>query len=90
MKHCAPRDPQRVPKPKYEATALCSHQSIGYPNSTNGQYHHTTALLTGEVTSETLMLQPRYVCHDMFLVDSLLKNSNFLGSLLFVSDECRT
>jgi hypothetical protein len=32
------RDPQKVSKPKYEATALCSHRSIGYPNPTNGQY----------------------------------------------------
>jgi hypothetical protein len=31
------RDPEnfKVPKPKYEATVLCSHRSIGYPNSTN-------------------------------------------------------
>ena len=31
------RDPEncKVSKPKYEATALCSHRSIGYPNSTN-------------------------------------------------------
>ena len=34
MKYCPRRDPQKVPKPKYEATALCSHQSIGYPNPT--------------------------------------------------------
>ena len=32
------RDPQKVSRPKYEATALCSHRSIGYPNPTNGQY----------------------------------------------------
>jgi hypothetical protein len=35
-----PRDPEncKVPKPKYEAAALHEHLSIGYPNSTNGQY----------------------------------------------------
>jgi hypothetical protein len=34
------RDPEncKVSKPEYEATALCSHRSVGYPNSTNGQY----------------------------------------------------
>ena len=45
------RDPQKVSKPKYEATALYSHRSIGYPNPTNGQYtpyfrHHTTAVVS--------------------------------------------
>ena len=34
----APHDPQQVSKPKYEATALHARSSIGYPNSTNGQY----------------------------------------------------
>ena len=34
MKYCPRRDPQKVSKPEYEATALCLHQSIniGYPN----------------------------------------------------------
>jgi hypothetical protein len=29
-KQCAPRDPQRVPKPKYEATALHDMQASRY------------------------------------------------------------
>ena len=33
-----PRDPQQVPKPKYEATAFKARSSIGYPNTTSGQY----------------------------------------------------
>jgi hypothetical protein len=38
------QDPQKVPKPKYEATVLHSHPKIGYPKSTNGQYtlYHST------------------------------------------------
>ena len=43
------QDPQKVPNPKYEATVLHSHPSIGYSNSTNGQYtlnHCTTTALS--------------------------------------------
>ena len=36
MKYCPLRYLFKVSKPKYEATALHSHPSIGYPNSTNG------------------------------------------------------
>ena len=43
MKYCPRRDPQKVSKPKYEATALCSHQSIGYPNQ--NETKHRTSLL---------------------------------------------
>ena len=50
MKHCAPRDPQRVPKPKYETTAQQARLNIGYPNSATGSMYNRTALLTGEVT----------------------------------------
>ena len=47
------QDPQKVPKPKYEATVLNSHPSVGYPNSINGQYTLCTiALLSGEATSK--------------------------------------
>ena len=53
MKHCAPRDPQRVPKPKYEATARQARLNIGYPNSTTGSMYNRTALLTGEATPQT-------------------------------------
>jgi hypothetical protein len=35
-----PERPTKVSKPKYEATALCSHQSIGYPNSFVSRYVH--------------------------------------------------
>ena len=38
MKYCPRRDPQKVPKPEYEATALCSHQSTGYPNPTKSGF----------------------------------------------------
>jgi hypothetical protein len=52
MKHCALRDPQRVPKPKYEATARQVRLTIGYPNSTTGNMDNGTALLSGEATNE--------------------------------------
>ena len=52
MKHCAPGDPQRAPKPKYEATARQVHLNIGYPNSTTGSMYNGTALLSGEATDE--------------------------------------
>jgi hypothetical protein len=75
MKHCAPRDPQRVPKPKYEATARQVRLTIGYPNSTTGSMDNGTAFLSGEAIDE---VRPRYVSryrpkhnasinyHDMF------------------------
>jgi hypothetical protein len=50
MKHCAPRDPQGVPKPKYEATAQQVRLNIGYPNSTTGSMYNKTALLNGEAS----------------------------------------
>ena len=48
------RDPEncKVPKPKYEAAVLHEHLSIGYPNSSTGSMHNSTALLTGEATNE--------------------------------------
>ena len=52
MKHCALRDPQRVPKPKYEATARQVRLTIGYPNSTTGSMDNREMLLTGEATDE--------------------------------------
>jgi hypothetical protein len=52
MKQCAPRDPQRVPKPKYEATARQARATIGYPNSTTGSMYNGTALLSGKATNE--------------------------------------
>ena len=39
------QDPQKVSKPKYEATALHSHPSTGYPNSTNGNRYVFTICL---------------------------------------------
>jgi hypothetical protein len=50
MKHFVPRDPKRVPKPKYEATALHARLTIGYPNSTTGSMDNREILLTGEAT----------------------------------------
>jgi hypothetical protein len=50
----SPRDPQQVPKPKYEATARQAHLNIGYTNSTTGSMDNSTALLTCEATSEAL------------------------------------
>jgi hypothetical protein len=52
MRHCAPRDPQRVPKPKHEATVRQAHLNIGYPNSTTGSMYNGTALLSGEAANE--------------------------------------
>jgi hypothetical protein len=59
MKHCAPRDPQRVPKPKYEATARQVRPTIGYPNSTTGSMYNGTALLSGEATDGAGSTNPR-------------------------------
>jgi hypothetical protein len=65
MEHCAPRDPQRVPKPKYEATAPQARLTIGYPNSTTGSMDNRTALLSGEATNAFLTRRRGRPYHDM-------------------------